>query len=850
MRRLLSALHALTGAVIVTMLTVGTASADTVGLAPSLAMPLGTQATTSACPWLTPGTTANQAPATLANEVLNRMTLGQKIGLVILHTAPPLENVTGAMPGLCIPPLSLTDGTSGLSSGLPSVTAFPAALGLGATFNPALAFNYGVAVADEAKAKGIFGLQSPDLNIARVALDGRNFETFGEDPTVISTFGVQEIRGIQSQGVMAVAKHLGLYTQETARARLQQFVSTRALQEIYLAPFKAAVTQAHVAGIMCAYGRINGVLTCADPALYAELRAWGFSGFVRSDLLAVRSPARAFAAGMDLIKPESASTLRHLVQTRVLPLSDLERADRVILTTLFRYHDVTSTEQLHVNAVATSATSATLAANIAEQSIVLLKNNGLLPLSPTSSLAVIGTDAQTAPIVSGGGSSLVVTPSVSTPLTALRASASPSDSVAFAPGEPLLTNLHHLNGIAVTRGTPLALVSALHHHHPRHEPGTGDIRIDYGANVDNAIATATKPGTNEGWNSWQIDVRAKESGPYEIAFQSIGDSWVFLNGRAVLSSPGLHVRTINTALVNLRAGRSYNLRATWFAVQGHPAPEFGIVDVKQDIARAVALAKKMRVAVVFAGTYDQEGADLNTLQLPGDQNALIEAVARVNPRTIVVLNTGGPVAMPWLSAVNSVLEAWYPGQADGVAIANVLRGVYDPSGHLPITFPASRSETPTSAIATFPGHDAAVTFTDPLAVGYRWYQSTGVTPLFPFGYGLSYTKFSLTGASATVVGATIHVRTTVTNVGPYRGTFLTQLYIQDPASANEPGAPLRGFAQVTLNPGQSIGTSLTVPIDTLKIFSGGRDTLIPGQYQLLLGTDALHTPLHLTVTLS
>lgn len=273
-----------------------------------------------------------------------------------------------------------------------------------------------------------------------------------------------------------------------------------------------------------------------------------------------------------------------------------------------------------------------------------------------------------------------------------------------------------------------------------------DLSIEAASNVTNAVITASKPGSGRGWSHWSAVFRAKKSGTYEIAVREIGDTWFYMDGQQILASSGLHEPVTMSTVVQLKRNHRYTFTGTWFTVIHKGPPEFGIADVTPDIDAAAKAARQASVAVVFAGKTSTEGADQDNLVLPGDENALISAVAAANPRTVVVLNTGGPVVMPWLDDVQGVLEGWYPGQEDGTAIAAILFGAVDPSGRLPVTFPTSLAAQPISTPTQFPGVNDVVNFgtgTQALDIGYRWYQAHDIAPLFPFGYGLDYTSFSL-----------------------------------------------------------------------------------------------------------
>ena len=784
----------------------------------------------------------------LASAVVSKMTLAEKAGFVILRTRGGTENVNVGVPSLCIPPLTLSDGPNGVANRVSGVTQLPAAITVAAGFDPVVARATGRVLGAEARAKGFDVAQGPELNLARVPQSGRIFETFGEDPYLTSVLGAANISGIQSVGVMANAKHFTGYTQETARIRLDQVVPLRALAELYDAPFAVAVQQAHVASLMCSYGSLNGINDCSDPYIYSTLRTWGFTGFVRSDLQAVGQTARAFAGGLSLIKPGSAKTLVHLVTTGVLPVTDLNRAVVSVLSQMFAYGMIARPFKGSLATPATSPAHKAVALRAAEAGVVLLKNAGdELPLSPrVRSVAVIGAAASTNPMTTGQGSSHVRAPFVVTPLAALRSSLGNKVRVSYSPGGPPSLDLDQLSDSDILRGTPLPVESPTR---VSVEPGKADLSIDSSPSVSAAVATATHPGSGEGWSHWRIVLRAHKTGIYEVSMQEIGDTWLYLDGRQLLASEGLHARTTWATTVPLAAGRSYVFMAKWFAVAHHGSPQFGIVDTTPQIDAAVTAAHKAQVAIVFVGDPSTEGADQADLSLRGNANDLIAAVASANPNTIVVLNTGGAVLMPWLSKVAAVLEAWYPGEEDGNAIAAVLEGAVDPSGRLPITFPASESAQPVSQSSQFPGVASVVNYGSGLDIGYRWYQAENVTPLFPFGYGLDYTTFGLSNPTLqkTASGFVVHV--TVQNTGSRSGADVVQAYVRYPQSAGEPPEQLRAFARITLAPSGRSTVTLTLPSTAFEISSGTAFETVPGPYEIDVGQSSADLPIRLPVTL-
>lgn len=800
------------------------------------------------CSWVKQSLQNHTDPVVLANEVLKKMTLHEKATMVVLVMRPSLENLSDGVPRLCIPELWISDGPVGLGDGLKQVTEFPAPIGIAASFNPAIARSVGVALAQEAISKGINGVQGTELNLVRVPQGGRVFETYGEDPFLAGLLGTANIQGTQSQGVMAMVKHLGAYTQETARLNLNQIVTRRALEELYLAPFRTAVQQGHVASVMCSYGSINGVNSCSDPFLYSSLRSWGFSGFVRSDFHAVVPTAvnKAFAAGVSLIKPSRVLAIEHMVATGALPRRDLNRAVVAVLTQIFKFHEVGKPRTGSLYAKATTPSHVATALQAALSSTVLLKNkNAVLPLPATvKSIAVIGTDASRLPIAAGGGSSAVLAPYVVTPLAALRSTLGPKVAVTYSAGGPVSLDFDSLRGVAIVHGTPLKLIT------PYKSPGRlgkSDLIIDSSPYVTAAVATASHPGKGEGWSSWKMQVRARSTGTYEVSVQQCGDAWFYLDHRPILSSAGIQPCSDVATTVHLVKNHLYLFDAHWFSVTGIAPPKFGILNVTASINQAVAAARRAQVAVVFVGDYNSESLDRSSLNLPGDANALIAAVAAANPRTIVVLNSGGAVLMPWLNQVSGVVEAWYPGQVDGTAIARILTGAFNPSGRLPITFPATSTSTPIRTASSYPGVNSVVNFGTGLDVGYRWYQANGVTPLFPFGFGLSYTNFSLSNASAVKTASGYQVSVDVKNTGLRAGAEVVQAYVAYPSTAQEPPQQLRAIGNTFLQPGATQRVTMTIPWSGFQSYQGTSFTTVSGTYTISLGESSASLPLSLSV---
>ena len=808
---------------------VGASPTARIGLAP-----------TAQCPWIAESAHHQGTAMQWAQQVASRMTPDELANFVVLQTRSGIENFNVGVPRLCIPELTLVDGPSGVGANARGVTQFPSELAVAASFNTATARQVGFAMAQEALTKGYDVLQAPDLNLIRSPLSGRAFETYGEDPYLAGAMGVAAIRGIQSTGVMAQAKHLGAYTQENGRARIDQLLSRRALAEIYDLPFQAAVTEAHVASIMCAMGAVNGRNTCSSPWIYATLRSWGFHGFVRSDYNAVTAPVGAFSAGLSLVKPATAGQVLAGLSSGALRTQVLRRAVVSMLTEMFAYGLVTHPRSLALSASATTSGHLNVALRAARQGIVLLQNRGgVLPLANRGTIAVIGVDAREGVTTRGGGSSGVHASFLETPLAALGKVLRHAH-LTYSPGglegieyDPLKIS-DITAGSAPLKETPITLHG---------EPGKSDLAVDYAAAVTPAALTATSPGTGEGWSHWTVTFRAERTGTYALGLEDVGDTWLTMNGRVILADRGIHGPFPQSTSVTLRAGQSYTVQAQWFSLNAKSQPRFGIDYVQPEINAAVAAARRAHTAVVFASNVLTEGADQTSLLLPGSLNALISAVAAANPRTVVVLNTGGPIVMPWKSKVAGIVEAWYGGQMAAPAMAQVLAGVVDPSGRLPVTMPGSTWQTPAATPSQYPGRNGVVSFAGLSALGYRWYQANNVVPAFPFGYGLSYTTFAWSRIDVARVAArrgapgarsglstVARVSLDVTNTGTRAGVDVVQVYVSYPAHLGEPPEQLRGFTSVAVAPGATHHVVIDLARNAFASFNGHSLVVAPGTY--------------------
>lgn len=652
-----------------------------------------------------------------ARAIVAKMTLDEKITeLHGIHDARYYRYVPG-IPRLGIPAFPMTNGPAGAGPGGASpqlrATALPAPIALAASWDPDLAHRYGVVAAQETRDLASDLLEAPDINIIRVPQNGRTFESYSEDPYLDSRIAVATIQGIQSVGVMANVKHYIANNQEDNRHSIDEQIDERALREIYMPGFRAAVQQGDVASVMCAYPKVNGAFNCENkPLLTGVLEdEWKFKGFVLSDWGAVHSTVPSALNGLDLEMPTGiyfGDALKTAVQQGQVPISTIDAMLTRRFATMMRYGLFgVKPKQLRPIPVLEDGKTAR---EIAEQGMVLLKNeNHILPIDTTAirSLALIGPDAVQA-MTGGGGSSHVIP----------------------------LYSIAPVNGIEA------------------HMPLQKHVDLLDGSDVD----------------------------------------------------------------------------------------------------AAVAAAKRDSLVVIMVGDNETEGHD-HPIELPAAQNAMIQAVAAANPKTIVVLKSGSALLMPWLNSVAAVLEAWYPGEEDGNAVADVLFGDVNPSGKLPMTFPRSVDQTFARNPAWYPGDGHAVHYDEKLDVGYRWYQSQHLDPLFPFGFGLSYTTFSLSDLRVTPAGKphTAQVELRVTNTGQRAGAEVAQVYIAFPSipEGDEPPLQLVAFRKVMLAPGQSKQIALSLAPRAFSYWSVADHAwkVQPGAYSVAAGTSSADLPLKATITM-
>lgn len=713
-----------------------------------------------------PWSDASLSPDERADMVIKEMTLDEKIsllhgqGMPFFSTGPTESNggagYMDAVPRLGIPAIQMADSAYGVTRGAAAgrySTALPSNLGAASAWDPETAYEYGALIGRELRDQGYSMSLGGGVNLTREPRNGRTFEYQGEDPLLAGTLAGNVAKGVQAAHIIGDLKHYAVNDQESGRNFLNANISKRAMRETDLRAFEIALEISDAGGVMCSYNRLNGDFACENSYLLTDVlkKDFKFKGFVLSDWGGTHSTAKASHAGLDQEQPASSyfgDALKDAVQKGEVSQEEINEHVHRILRTIFATGLFDHPIEKQVPDVMGGFK---IAEEIAEKSIVLLKNkNQVLPLAQNvHSVVLIGGHADVA-VPSGGGSAQVDPPG----------------------------------------GSPV----------PPPPPGNNPVS----------------------------------------AF--IRQQWMPSSPLRALSAkmPGTKVTYISG----------------------------------EDLVAAGAAAKSADVAIVFAYQLESEGMDLASLDLDANQNKLIEAVAAANPKTIVVLETGGPVTMPWIDNVSGVIEAWYPGIRGAEALANIVTGEVNPTGKLAVTFPKSDADLPHPKLVLPPpepqqdrraaGGDISnlmslltrvrppfqVNYDEGLKVGYKWYDAERKSVLFPFGFGLSYATYSYSDLAVTP-GSTISVSFTIKNTSRTAGTEIAEIYASLPAEADEPPKRLIGWSRVNLSPGESKHISVPVNNEQLKIYDENSDTwkLIPGNYTIKVGGSSQSLDLEKTIKL-
>ncbi|MGH9326032.1 MAG: glycoside hydrolase family 3 C-terminal domain-containing protein [Terriglobia bacterium] len=802
------------------------------------------------------------SPAEIDHRVdamLAKLTLAQKIKLIGGDDGMFIH----AMPSIGLPRLKMSDGPLGVRTWGPS-TAYAAGIGLAASWDVSLAKQLGISLGRDARARGVNFLLGPAVNIYRAPMDGRNFEYFGEDPYLAGQIAANYILGVQSQGVAATVKHYAADNSEYDTPRENVIVDKRTLREIYLPAFEAAVKEGHVAAVMDSYNLVNGEHSTQNKFLDTEVlkEEWGFRGILMSDWGATHNGIAAANAGLDLEMPVpqyiNLKTLLPAIKSGQVSLATINDKVRRILRVAVEFGFINHNQQ-DLSIPLASRRSRAVALHSAEESMVLLKNQGnLLPLAINRihSIAVIGPDAYPAN-VGGGGSSHVTAFAPVSFLMGIEDALGPGVKVYWSRGVTDVQKIFKDSSFVMDRkGTQPGLEQEEFSSVDFSGKPISEFRV---ARLDARSFSRVPPGQRVRSVRWSGYYIPKSSGPQRfIAAVGLRDAYrLFVDGKLVLDVPengGIPPRAVD---IDLPAGRPAAVRLDYLPDSDNIRARLGIIPVKDvlqpNVRKIAAIGDVVVLCVGFNEITEGEGHD-RSYRLPPAQNALIKAVAAANPRTIVVLTAGGSVATAgWLDRVPVLLQTWYSGSEGGHALAAVLTGKANPSGKLPITWWRRVEDDPAYKNYYEEPGTHKVEYREGIFIGYRACGHNGQpAPLFPFGYGLSYTRFAFSDLSVTPKEASVDgpvtVRFDVQNIGRRTGAEVAQVYVGDPSSTvPRPIKELKGFERVVLEPGETRRVSITLNKRSLAYWNTQRDgwTVDLGKFVVYVGDSSENTPLQM-----
>jgi beta-glucosidase len=810
-------------------------------------------------------------------ELVGAMTLDEKCSL----TAGGTWWTVPAIGRLGIGSLKVSDGPSGVRGesmiGRRSLS-LPCGMAVGSTWNPALVGELGAVLAAEARSKGVQVVLGPTVCIVRTPLAGRTFESFSEDPLLASRLAVAYVRGVQDSGVGCCIKHFACNDQEHERMTISAAVDPRTLHEIHLVPFEAAVREAGVWAVMTAYNKVDGVWCGEQPQLIGDVlrRAWGYDGLVMSDWFGTHSTRDAAVAGLDLEMPGPAAWLGPLLADAVRDGSvDEAVVDEKVRHMLLLLERTGGLDGGGGDAGAGGAGGdvekeeddpgrRAVARRVATEGTVLLVNDGLVPLDPSAgavrSVAVIGPNASQ---LSMGGGSSEVTPHRRRSVAEALAERLPGASVVYEVGCRIDKGLPPLD-MRLLRDSSLQV----EYFDSPEQPALGGTAAPVEAELAHAPRVlwvgSPRPGLDAGHYAVRIGATFTPdlSGTWRLGLESAGRSVLRLDSDVVVDNSvpargesfyGLGSELVEDEVV-LEGGRSYALSVEVWPVSTR-VPVLGArllaarPEAGDEFERAVAAARAADVAVVVVGSngqWESEGHDRPDLSLPGRQRELAEAVLDANPRTVVVVNAGSPVEMPWADRAGAVLMTWYPGEEGADALADMVVGASEPTGRLPVSFPARVEDGPTgvsaagseeAAASRYPGVDGKVVYGEGVLVGYRYYETAGVAPAFCFGHGLSYGDVVYDEVDVTAA----RVRVRLVNKGVRTGTEVVQIYVRALDSPVErPDRELAGFVKVAVDPGQPETVEWELDAAAFRYWDVDTEDWRsdPGRYEVLVGASS------------
>lgn len=779
-----------------------------------------------------------------AKEIVSKMTLREKIDYISGETSFSLR----AIPRLGIPRILLADGPQGIRNHAPHSTLYPSGILTAATWDRSLARLVGEGLGLDSRARGVGILLGPGVNIYRSPLCGRNFEYFGEDPYLASEIASQYIQGVQSKGVMATIKHFAANNQEWNRHHASSNVDERTLHEIYFPAFRKAIEEAHVGAVMNSYNLLNGVHATENEWLNVHVlrNSWGFRGLLMSDWTSVYSVVHTANHGLDLEMPKGRyfnyENLSSAIENGVVTENTINLKVQHILQSLIAF-GLLDREQKDASLPLDNPETREMALQIARGGIVLLKNEDrLLPLQGTT--AIVGENAN---VCTTGGGSGNVSPFHSTTLVegmkALRRKTIMlTDDVIFDD----ISKYVYADEAMTCQGYKA--------HYFKNQQLNG---IPDSTSIEHEIAhewrsAAIGAGFPDDHFSarWTFYYKPAKDGLLRVSLGGDDGYRIFVNDSLLTGDWGNHSYSSREQTFHVKKGVKYCFRLEYFDNISDAFINCNIRLLNEKrLMEGLKKANNVVYSTGFNSNIEGEGFD-RRFTLSDYQENMIQALSKTNKNLVVVLNAGGGVDMSrWLSSAKAVVMAWYPGQEGGTALAEILTGKLSPSGKLPISMECKWEDNPchNSYYANDDSHEqTSVNYSEGVFIGYRGYDKSGIKPLFPFGFGLSYSSFSYSNLSLLKTDNGVDVAFDLKNTGKYDAAEVAQVYVSDvESSVPRPMKELKGFEKIMLKKGESQRVTIHLPTDAFKFYDIDKHGFVlePGLFNIMVGGSSDNLPL-------
>jgi beta-glucosidase len=789
-------------------------------------------------------------------KILSQMTLEEKVEYIGGSEFPKASNMyVREIPRIGLPSLKMSDGPLGVRTWGPS-TGYPAGIAMAATWDTELEHRVGVEMGRDALARGVDFILGPGMNIYRAPMCGRNFEYFGEDPYLASRMAVAVIEGIQSQGVSATAKHFLGNNQEYDRHNVSSDIDERTMREIYMPAFEASVKEAHVGAIMDSYNLVNGVHMTQNTYMMTDVvkKEWGFRGMIMSDWDATYDGVAAANAGLDLEMPlakfmNPQTLLPAIKEGRVSEATIDDKVRRILRTAIrFGFLDRPALDPT-ISKVNGDGREVALEASLG--GMVLLKNEGILPLdkNKVKTIAVIGPNAF--PGIPEGGGSAHVTPIMNSSFLQGIGDylLGTNTRVLYAAGVSNLTDVVNGTTFTTTAVGKEAGLTGEYFDNTKLEGKPVLVRTDTHVNFGfgSSAWTAADPTKNYSIR-WTGYFEPEATGEYNVFATGHDGFRLYMDDKLLMDQWEWESTDLQLISIRLEAGKSYKFRLEFFRESGHALAGLGIsLTEAPEIKQAKDLAAKADAVILCVGfdqTTEGEGRD-RTFALPGGQDYLIKAIESANKNVVVVFTAGGNVDMTrWIDTTTALIDAWYPGQEGGAALAKILFGDVSPSGKLPASF-EKRWEDNATYNSYYDKGTKHVAYSEGLLLGYRHFDKSGVKPMFPFGFGMSYTTFKYSNLKLSGIephgGPPLTVSFDITNTGQHEGAEIGEVYVSEfRPRLYRPIKELKGFGKVDLEPGETKTVSVVLDVRAFSYYDVDKKRwkADPGGFEILVGSSS------------